>query len=132
MPWTSKLGNLLFAAASALWIGSAVADGPSDKPVRSAGGGTAAVPIAEGVIGRLVDAHGRPVDSAVISTTSRDRPARPVPDIAILTDAQGRFEWPLGAGTYRLAAVVHGREIAEAMVVVEPGCVASVDLFTAR
>lgn len=64
--------------------------------------------------------------------TSLDRPSKPVPDIAILTDAEGVFSWPLRAGTYRLAAVTDGRPIATAVVTVEAGEVTRVDLHAPR
>ena len=84
--------------------------------------------IAEGAVGRLVTPSGDPVAGAQITVRSLDRPAGPVPEIAILSDKDGRFAWPLPPGRYRLAAVVEGREIAIATVTVEPGRVTTVTL----
>ena len=82
----------------------------------------------EGVVGRVVLLDGQPLVGAWIVAHSLDDPARPIPDLAILSDASGRFVWPLRAGRYRLAALVDGQEIAVASVVVQTGQVTSVDL----
>ena len=75
----------------------------------------------EGVVGRVVLVDGQPLAGAWIVAHSLDDPARPIPDLAILSDASGRFVWPLRAGRYRLAALVDGQEIAAASVVVQTG-----------
>jgi hypothetical protein len=87
--------------------------------------------IAEGVAGRLVAPSGEPVAGAWITARPLGGSAGPVPEIAILSDAEGRFAWPLGPGRYRFAAVVEGREIAAAMATVEPGRVARLELSAA-
>jgi hypothetical protein len=103
-----------------------------DQPISSsAAGETAPVGITEGVVGRLVTPSGGPVAGARITAQSLDRPAGPVPEIAILSDTDGRFTWPLRPGRYRLAAVVEGREIAAATATVERGRVATLELSEA-
>lgn len=134
MTWRPWLGAGLAGVAPFL-CGQSVAAGEShsksDQPQR--GAVTAIAPqISEGVVGRLLRPQGRPVAGAVISATSLDRPSKPVPDIAILTDAEGVFAWPLRVGTYRLAAVTDGRPIATAVVKVEPGEVACVEFHASR
>lgn len=134
MTWRPLLGVGLAGVAPLLCAQSVAAgDSPSnpDRPLR--GPATAVAPqMREGVVGRLLRSQERPVAGAMISATSLDRPSKPVPDIAILTDAEGVFAWPLRAGTYRLAAVTDGRSIATAVVTVEPGEVTRVDLHAPR
>jgi hypothetical protein len=124
-------GALFFAVMLGLVVATAVADGPSLNPhqaVKSVTGGFGPTQVAEGVMGRLLQPEDIPISYAMISVTSLDKPSRPVPDIAILTDAKGRFTWPLRPGSYRLRAVVNGNEIAEAAVSVQSGQVTSVTM----
>ena len=104
-------------------------DSPSnpDQPLRGAVPADAPQ-ISEGVFGRLLRLQEGPVAGAVIASASLDRPSKPVPEIAILTDADGAFAWPLRAGTYRLTAVTDGRPIATAVVKVGSGELTRVDL----
>lgn len=99
-----------------------------DRPADSGGIRSDAPQIAEGVVGRLVRPPRQPIAGAMIQATSLDSPAKPVPEIAILTNADGHFTWPLRPGSYRLAAVVEGRELAEATVRIEPGRITRLDL----
>ena len=120
--------GLMAVAAVGTLAGSETVRNP-DQPVGSGlAGEKGPARIAEGVVGRLVTPSGDPVAGARITARSLDRPAGPVPEIAILSDTDGRFAWPLRPGRYRLAAVVAGREIAAATAVVEPGRVATLEL----
>lgn len=56
------------------------------------------------VHGVLRSYDGRAVPDVMITATSLDDPARAVPEIAVMTNADGRFEWPLTPGRYRLSA----------------------------
>jgi Carboxypeptidase regulatory-like domain len=121
------VGLLAVAAVGAL-AGSGTMRNP-DQPVGSGSAGEKGpARIAEGVVGRLVAPSGDPVAGARITARSLDRPAGPVPEIAILSDADGRFAWPLRPGRYRLTAMVAGGEIAAATAVVEPGRVTTLEL----
>jgi hypothetical protein len=122
--------GLMMTAASAPAGGEGAQD--LDQPVGSAAGATAPAEITEGAVGHLVNSSGRPVADAQIAAQSLDQPARPVPEIAILSDAQGRFVWRLRPGRYRLAAIVDGREVAAATMTVAPGRVTTVELSAAR
>lgn len=86
--------------------------------------------LSEGIKGRLLQSGNRPVARAVIAARSLDRPARPIPEIAITTNDDGRFQWPLRPGTYRLTAMLDGRQIATATVTVEPGQVTTIEMFS--
>jgi hypothetical protein len=101
-----------------------------DRPVTSASSAVPPPGIAQGVAGQVTTPEGHPVAGARIEARSLDRPPGPVPEIAILSDAEGRFQWPLRPGRYRLAAIVDGREAATATTSVEPGRVTVLVLST--
>jgi hypothetical protein len=98
-----------------------------DQPERSAAR-AAEGRIARGIAGVLTDPTGSPIADARIVATSLDEPARPVPDIAILSDADGRFAWPLAAGRYRLTALLGEREVASTVAEVTAGTVTAARL----
>ena len=126
--------GLLAVAAIGALAGSNGSSGTTkvrnpDQPISSGSAGDhGPARIAEGVVGRLVTPSGSPIAGARITARSLDLPAGPVPEIAILSDTDGRFAWPLRPGRYRLAAVVAGREIAAATAMVRPGRVATLEL----
>ena len=129
-------GGRAFAVAAGLMVVAAVGTLAGSETVRNpdqpVGSGLAEekgpARIAEGVVGRLVTPSGDPLVGARITARSLDRPAGPVPEIAILSDTDGRFTWPLRPGRYRLVAVVGGHEIAAATAVVEPERVTTLEL----
>ncbi len=52
------------------------------------------------VTGRVVDQAGRPVVDAVVMPQSNDTPPHPIPEIAVMTNADGRYQWSLPPGQY--------------------------------
>lgn len=57
---------------------------------------------APGVNGRVVDNQNQPVANAFVQVAPiGDTPA--VPELAVFTDADGRFVWPLKPGRYRVS-----------------------------
>lgn len=61
----------------------------------------------ERLLGRVVDAGQRPVAGAMVSVIEA---TAPVPEIALVTDEDGRFALGVRPGTYRLQAnAVDGR-----------------------
>jgi uncharacterized GH25 family protein len=55
------------------------------------------------VAGKVVAAtDGEPVEDATVEAASQDRPAKPTPMLGVLTNAQGRYSWPLTAGTWKI------------------------------
>jgi hypothetical protein len=108
-------------------VGGEAAHDP-DRPVRSEPGGSQSSSIVQGIAGRLVTASGHPVAGARITAQSLDPTGGPIPEIAILSDAEGRFAWPLRPGRYRLAALIDGREVAAATAIVEPHRVSTLEL----
>jgi len=57
---------------------------------------------AEGVEGRVTDGRGRPVAGALVTAAGTGANPNPVPEIAVFTDAGGRYRWFLPAGSYRV------------------------------
>lgn len=121
------------STTAVLVAGVVMADPVSERdlPVESTQPEDAA-PLAEGIAGRVSRPGGLAVEGAVIVATSLDHPARPIPEIAILTDDDGRFEWPLRPGSYRLAALLGGQEIAAATATVHGRRVTSLDMVSGR
>jgi hypothetical protein len=136
MGWIHHICGALVGTGLVMASGGALASGEGardlDQPIGSGAGATAPAAITEGVVGRLVTSSRRPVADAQIAAQSLDQSARPVPEIAILSDAQGRFVWRLRPGRYRLAAIVDGREVAAATMTVAPERVTTVELVAAR
>lgn len=82
-----------------------------DAPIsnRDDGGGERAA-IGQGVQGRITSSSGHAVSGALIRAKSTDSKARSIPDIAILSDKDGKYAWPLQPGKYDLSVAVEGRE----------------------
>lgn len=68
--------------------------------------------VATAVHGVVQDASGKPVTGVMVAAVSTDMPARAVPELAVVTDPAGLFEWPLPPGRYRLEVTVESRRAA--------------------
>lgn len=73
----------------------------------------------EGVTG-LVTMDGRPIVNVRIQAKSLDKPSRPIPEIAIITNKEGRYKWPLIAGKYEISVSIDNRPSASQVVTVNP------------
>jgi Carboxypeptidase regulatory-like domain len=60
--------------------------------------------LSQGVSGRVTTGDGRPVAGVMVSAQAVGAGSPPVPELAVMTAADGRFEWPLQPGTYDLSA----------------------------
>lgn len=76
------------------------------------------------VIGRVTDEIGEPLAGA--SVTVRDGTAA-VPEVVVLTNAAGDYQWDLPVGTFSLAVFADGYVMQEAKVVVSEGVVVRQD-----
>lgn len=116
-------------------VASSTPTGPPagpDAPVTGPavqGGGPSGGP---GVGGVVRDAGGRPVVGILVTPRSTDNPPQGVPEIAVTTDAQGRYHWPLPPGAYALTFTGEGYAPTTAPVVVKPGQVATLDVTLQR
>jgi hypothetical protein len=70
------------------------------------------------VEGTVADAAGRPVQGALVVPRPADDRTPAVPEIAVHTDSDGRFSWPLPPGAYELVAQLGERRSAPVAVVV--------------
>jgi hypothetical protein len=89
-----------------------------DAPVSSPDVASEPATMREGVAGSVVTASGQPVAGAFIQVSAAGAASGPIPDIAVMSDADGNFVWRLQPGSYRIAALANGREIASAQVTV--------------
>jgi hypothetical protein len=120
-------------AILALWcvvypMAAVVAAGPdssvsSDDPK----GDRPAATVQEGVGGRVTSASGAPVANVFVQARSLGGP-RAIPDIAIMTDAAGRYFWKLAPGRYELSFMRDGRELTRKRVVVRPNELTRLDI----
>lgn len=105
---TSAIRAIWLVALILIAMPSACAMRNEDAPVSDDHAGAPAG-MRQGATGMVVDAAGKPVAGAMIAVRSLDMPARPVPEIAVLSGEDGRYAWPLPAGRYQFAALVGGR-----------------------
>jgi hypothetical protein len=68
----------------------------------------------------------------MIAARSLDEPAKAIPEIAILTNEQGSYAWPLRPGRYELTPMLDGKRGTPEQVVVEPDKVTRLDLSMTR
>jgi hypothetical protein len=95
-------------------------DAATSAPAKDSQVGSEA-PIESGVLGRLLDGNGKPVEGASVGAEVLDANSGPIPEIGVLTDANGDFHWPLRPGRYRLTPYVEGVRIEPQEVRVEAG-----------
>ncbi|MFD0200747.1 MULTISPECIES: carboxypeptidase-like regulatory domain-containing protein [Saccharothrix] len=61
------------------------------------------------VTGVVTDSAGLPVSDALVQPRSLDTPPHPVPELAVLSDQQGRYTWHLTPGRYEFTATKDNR-----------------------
>jgi hypothetical protein len=123
----SRNAFIVLSGILVLTAGSAMSAGPVGSITSETGPVAAALD--QGIAGTVTNEAGEPIAEVFVQATSLDANSPPIPDIAIMTDAEGRFGWPLRPGAYRLTFILDGREIGEAEAVVEAGHVSDIDLL---
>lgn len=116
----------VYREAAALHLVVAAA-GPSlvgPSPAPTAGG--------QGVEGRITDTQGRPIAGALVVPKSLDEPSPPIPEIAIVSDEQGRYAWRLPPGRYQISVSAEGYRGAVKEAVVGAGQVTRLDFVLER
>jgi hypothetical protein len=117
-----QLAVLVSAVLALAACGGGAGGAGSPQPVSGstspAGAPAAAVGRVEGVV---VDGAGRPVPGALVVPRAADAQTPGVPEIAVHTDARGRFTWSLRPGSYELVAQLGERRTAPVAVMVKPG-----------
>lgn len=80
------------------------------------GGGS----VGPGVSGRVVDAAGQPIAGVLVVPQSTDSPPQALPEIAVMTNEQGAYQWSLPTGAYTLTFTAEGyTETSEPVTVVQ-------------
>jgi hypothetical protein len=113
----------------AAWAGCV--SGDPDRPV-STDARTGPSPSREGVTGRVLSPDRSPVAGAVVQPRSLDTPAKRVPELAVVTDGDGRYEWRLGPGEYEIAVSADGYRRSVVKATVRPGRTTTLDITLAR
>jgi hypothetical protein len=98
------LRKVAVAFAAAVLV-LAVGCGGSDEAGETASGATAARVTIQG---RATDGTGTPVTGALVVPASLDRPSPAIPELAVLTDRDGRYTWRLPPGRYVLTVTAEG------------------------
>ena len=88
--------------------------------------------ITQGVSGQITVPGGRPVSGALIQPKSLDERGPPIPEIAILTDENGWYKWPLAPGMYEITASAEGYRPTTKQIIVRVGKVVIADLTLER
>lgn len=78
-------------------------------------------PVQEGVAGVVSDSAGRPVVGVVVHAEAISRPRPAIPEIAIVTDENGRYKWPLPPAEYQITIAAEGFEKATKRATVSVG-----------
>jgi hypothetical protein len=77
-------------------------------------------------------ASGEPLRDIVVLAKSLDKPAPAIPDIAIVTNAAGRYLWALPAGQYELTFIQDGRKFASRRVAVRQDKLTQLDILRVK
>jgi hypothetical protein len=80
------------------------------------------------VQGQVTDAAGQPLAGVLVVPESTDTPPQAVPEIAVMTDDRGRYQWTLAAGHYRLVFTREGYAPVSQMITVKPDQPATLDV----
>lgn len=88
--------------------------------------------IAEGVSGTIKDEGGHAVEGAIVTPKSLDANAPPIPEIAIVSDKDGQYQWPLRPGRYEVTARASGYRDATQQVTVTARTVTTLDFALRR
>ena len=94
--------------------------------------GEPATGITEGVKGRVTASDGRPIADALVEPKSLDEPGRAIPEMAVMTDENGRYEWRLFPGDYLISVSAEGYQAASKKVTVEAQQAATLDFKLER
>jgi hypothetical protein len=79
-----------------------------DTPLKSTGKGDAGSEIVQGIAGRITDSSGQPIAGASVQPKSLDEEGQPIPEIFVVTDAEGRYSWRLFPGKYEVSVSAAG------------------------
>lgn len=128
---TAALGLLSFAAGLAATLkSSAMAnDKNPDRPVSSRAPSSRGGPPAPrmGLVGQVKSARRDKIAGVTIAAFSVGRDTPGVPELAVMTNPDGSYHWPLEPGTYDVQVIRDGRASRKRRVVVMMGTVNRLD-----
>jgi len=122
----------------AAWLvaGLLVTDARSVDRVETAEGGMGGsfilgppIPVVQG---RITAREGTPIAGAYVEPRSLDRPRARIPDVGNVSGADGRYEWPLPAGTYEVSVSAEGYRRESRRVTLRAGETATLDFTLTR
>jgi hypothetical protein len=79
------------------------------------------------VRGRVTRVDGSPVADALITPRALDVPSPPIPDLAVVTGRDGRYEWRLTPGHYEITVSADGYRLSTKQVTVTRARVTTLD-----
>jgi hypothetical protein len=113
--------RLLFAAL--MLLTSAATRGSNSSEAVSIQTETASsiseAPNSSGIRGKVLNNQGSPIEGAAIGLECSQPPCPPIPELGVLTNAQGEFFWPIPAGEFSLTVHQNGKSSAPYKVIVE-------------
>jgi glutamyl endopeptidase len=87
---------------------------------------------APGIAGQITDSRGRPVAGAFVQPRALDDPSPPIPEIAIVSDGDGRYTWRLFPGTYEISVSAEGYRGVSRQATVKPRQQVTIDFMLER
>jgi hypothetical protein len=127
---TAGAGSLLLLFLPLLAAGCAGADRPDhpDRPAASSDSPAAGAGTAEGVAGRVTDAHGKPLAGVAVHPRSLAQPSQPIPELAVRSEDDGRYTWTLKPGDYEITFTADGYSPTTQRATVSPGRMTALDV----
>ena len=124
----TRIKKWRYYACALLLCGLAVCSNvDQDRPVKNSEHTAPNAGNSEGVTGLVTTSDNLAVEGAFIQPKSLDDPAPPIPEMAVLSNRQGRYTWLLLPGNYRISVSVKGCQTAFRRVVIEAGKMAEAD-----
>ena len=117
-----------------LIIGTGFCANPSgpDRPVSGGSGKSTARQLTEAVAGQITNEDGSAVEGASVLAAPLDPGGPAIPEIAIVSDAKGRYQWPLHAGRYEITVVADGYQRVSKTVAVKAAEITTLDFVVSR
>jgi len=103
-----------------------------DRPVSGGSGSSTAQQHTEGVAGQITNEDGSAVEGASVLAAPLDPGGPAIPEIAIVSYAMGRYQWPLRAGRYSITVVADGYQRGSKEVAVKAAEITTLDFVLAR
>lgn len=125
-------GRLVLALALMVSAVPGCTQGSPEAPVRDRDDANDVQQPREGLAGRIVASDGSPIEGAMIVPRSLQAHGPPIPEMATLSDADGRYVWPLPAGAYEVSVFADGYHDTVQRADVAADVVATLDIVLKR